>query len=208
MHLKAAQLETPLGMMLAIANDEALCFLDFINAEAVVIINLKLAKITLRGSLGKWEGEDERWSVLPFKNEACHLPRLERKVKRLCLLTKSSITSGKNKIIDSIERELNFYFERKIKTFKTPYALFGSSFQQAAWKMLLTIPYGATISYAEEASAVGKPRAVRAVANANGANQLAIVIPCHRVISSDGGIGGYGSGLARKKWLLDLEMGR
>lgn len=203
--LNAAQLETPLGIMLAIANDKALCFLDFVNEEAIASLNRKLARMTLRGILGKWEREDERWETSFFKNENCHLPRLERKIKRLCLVTKSSIAPGRNKIIDGIEQELVFYFEGKIKTFQTPYVLFGSSFQQEAWKMLLTIPYGSTVSYAQEAAAIGNPLAVRAVANANGANQLAIVIPCHRVISSDGSLGGYGSGLSRKEGLLELE---
>ena len=105
----------------------------------------------------------------------------------------------------SIAQELTWYFEGKIDTFKTPYALLGSPFQQEVWKALLKIPYSATQSYAEEAAVLGNPTAVRAVANANGANQLAIVIPCHRVISSNGSLGGYGSGLSRKEWLLKHE---
>ena len=80
-----------------------------------------------------------------------------------------------------------------------------SSFQQAAWQTLCTIPFGTTKSYAEQAILMGKPTAFRAVANANGKNPLWIVVPCHRVIGSDGSLTGYAGGLWRKKWLLELE---
>ena len=83
--------------------------------------------------------------------------------------------------------------------------MFGSPFQRQVWQVLCGIPYGETRSYAEEAMYMGKPSAYRAVANANGANQLAIIIPCHRVIASDGTLGGYGGGIAVKQWLLEHE---
>ena len=83
--------------------------------------------------------------------------------------------------------------------------MFGSDFQQKVWQALLKIPYGETRSYAAQAAAMGFPKATRAVANANGANQLAIVIPCHRIINSNGALGGYGGGVARKEWLLQHE---
>ena len=83
--------------------------------------------------------------------------------------------------------------------------MFGSPFQRQVWQVLCGIPYGETRSYAEEAISMGKPSAYRAVANANGANQLAIIIPCHRVIASDGTLGGYGGGIAVKQWLLEHE---
>ncbi len=81
----------------------------------------------------------------------------------------------------------------------------GSPFQKQVWKALQQIPHGQTCSYADLAAAIGKPTACRAVANANGANQLAIVIPCHRVINSDGKLGGYGGGVSKKQWLIDHE---
>ena len=81
----------------------------------------------------------------------------------------------------------------------------GSEFQQSVWNELLKIPYGETVSYEEIARNIGKPKAQRAVGRANGDNRLAIVIPCHRVIRSDGNLSGYGGGVRRKEWLLQLE---
>jgi O-6-methylguanine DNA methyltransferase len=86
--------------------------------------------------------------------------------------------------------------------------LHGSDFQREVWRALLDVPYGETRSYLQIAEAIGNPAAVRAVGRANGANQIAIVIPCHRVIGADGSLTGYGGGMARKRWLLDHEAGR
>ena len=83
--------------------------------------------------------------------------------------------------------------------------LLGTDFQKLAWHALTTIPYGHTKSYVEQAHAIAKPSACRAVGTANGANQLAIIIPCHRIITSTGKLGGYAGGLTRKKWLLAHE---
>ena len=93
------------------------------------------------------------------------------------------------------------YFDGKLTEFKTPLFFLGSPFQQQVWETLQKIPSGETRSYLEIAKAIEKPLACRAVARANGANQLAIVVPCHRVINTNGDWGGYGGGLARKKWL-------
>jgi AraC family transcriptional regulator of adaptative response/methylated-DNA-[protein]-cysteine methyltransferase len=130
---------------------------------------------------------------------------LERTIEQLKIKTKSAIIPGRTCHIDSIEQELALYFAGRLKEFKTPVHLTGSSFQHNVWNSLLTIPYGTTISYAQEARIIGKPSAHRAVANANGANQLIIIIPCHRIIQSNGSLGGYGAGIARKQWLLDHE---
>lgn len=81
----------------------------------------------------------------------------------------------------------------------------GTEFQNAVWKTLLKIPYGTTWSYKEEAERLGSPKSVRAVANANGQNRISIIVPCHRVIGSNGTLTGYGGGLWRKKWLLEHE---
>lgn len=110
-----------------------------------------------------------------------------------------------NKHIDTLKMQLEEYFEGKRKEFTVPLYTPGTPFQRAAWDVLKTIPYAQTISYRQQAAAVGKPKAVRAVANANNMNRIAIVVPCHRVIGSDGTLTGYGGGLWRKKWLLDHE---
>lgn len=104
-----------------------------------------------------------------------------------------------------LARELDEYFLGERREFETPLDAPGTPFQQAAWAALRAIPYGQTRSYAEQAAAIGKPTATRAVARANGLNRLAIVIPCHRVVGSDGQLTGYGGGLWRKKALLELE---
>ena len=81
----------------------------------------------------------------------------------------------------------------------------GSPFQKIVWEELMRITFGETRSYGDQAAAMGKPTAYRAVANANGANQLAIIIPCHRIINTNGELGGYGGGISRKKWLINHE---
>ena len=102
-------------------------------------------------------------------------------------------------------RELDEYFRGERKEFDIPLLLAGSEFQKRVWQQLRHIPYGQTASYGELAAAIGSPRSVRAVANANGANAISIILPCHRVIGSDGRLTGYGGGLRAKQYLLDLE---
>ncbi len=130
---------------------------------------------------------------------------LEKEVERLRQKTKSAIIPGRTKPIADIESELSQYFDGKLMEFKTPLFFIGSPFQKRVWEELQKIPPGETRSYSEIAAAVGKPSAFRAVAQANGANQLAIVVPCHRVINRNGALGGYGGGLTRKQWLLKHE---
>ncbi len=162
--LKASWLDTPLGAMIAIADDDGLFLLEFVDRRG-----------------------------------------LEREVERVRIRTKSAIVPGSTGAILSIEAELKSYFEGSLKTFKTPLHLLGSPFQKYVWEELIRIPYVETRSYATQAIAIGKPSAHRAVGTANGANQIAIVVPCHRIINTDGGLGGYGGGIARKKWLIDHE---
>ena len=102
-------------------------------------------------------------------------------------------------------RQLQEYFALERQEFQLPLTMSGTLFQKSAWEAMLTIPYGQTISYAEEARRAGHPAALRAIGNANGRNPLAIIVPCHRVIASNGTIGGYSSGLDRKRFLLRLE---
>lgn len=101
--------------------------------------------------------------------------------------------------------ELRAYLAGELKTFAAPLRQTGTPFQERVWAELQAIPYGETISYAELARRIGQPTASRAVGSANGRNQIAIVVPCHRVIAAGGGLGGYGGELWRKEWLLRLE---
>lgn len=130
---------------------------------------------------------------------------LELEVERLRKRTKTPIIPGVTPPIRSIEKELHMYFAGDLSKFTTPIQRMGSPFQNIVWDELLKIPVGETRSYADIAKAIGRPTAYRAVAQANGANQLALMIPCHRVISSDGTLGGYAGGLSRKEWLLNHE---
>jgi AraC family transcriptional regulator, regulatory protein of adaptative response / methylated-DNA-[protein]-cysteine methyltransferase len=108
-------------------------------------------------------------------------------------------------LLERLEAELGEYFEGRRREFGLPLAEPGSPFQERVWSALRAIPYGQTRSYGDLARAVGDPAAVRAVAQANGRNRIAILVPCHRVIGADGGLGGYGGGVWRKKRLLEIE---
>ena len=130
---------------------------------------------------------------------------LPKEYKDLKKLLDTTIEEGENKHLKSIRKQLREYFDGKRKEFTIPLVTPGSPFQQAVWKELLNIPFGGRRSYQEQANAINSPDSVRAVANANGLNRIAIVIPCHRVIGSDGRLTGYGGGIKRKKWLLDHE---
>jgi AraC family transcriptional regulator of adaptative response/methylated-DNA-[protein]-cysteine methyltransferase len=130
---------------------------------------------------------------------------LERKIERLQQTVKLGIIPGTTCIIDLIEKELHQYFQAKLMQFTTPLFCHGTPFQKNVWECLQKIPYGETRSYADIAQAIKKPTAIRAVANAIGANQLAIIIPCHRVINSNGELGGYAGGLTRKIGLIQHE---
>lgn len=116
-----------------------------------------------------------------------------------------SINNCDNPLLIRLEQELNEYFEGKRHSFTLPLNPPGTVFQKGVWETLSTIPYGETISYASEAKLFGSPKAVRAVANANGRNPIAILIPCHRVIATGGGLGGYTGGIEKKEFLLALE---
>lgn len=108
-------------------------------------------------------------------------------------------------IVQEARAQLEDYWAGRRRAFDLPLDIYGTPFQQAVWKLLSAIPYGETRSYAQLAAALGRPRAARAVGQANGANPLPIVIPCHRVVQRDGSLGGYGGGTALKGALLELE---
>lgn len=156
--------DTQLGQMIAIADEQILYLVEFVDGRGV-----------------------------------------DREIEKLQDKMQATIISGRTFIIDLIEKEMQYYFDGTLSTFTTPMQLTGSPFQQSVWRELQKIPYGQTISYLELAIRIGNPRACRAVAQANGANQLAIIIPCHRVINANGNLGGYAGGIARKQWLLNNE---
>ena len=114
-------------------------------------------------------------------------------------------SAGANAHIRRLRRELDEYFRGKRRRFEAPLDLRGTPFQLAIWKRLARVLYGETLTYAELAARVGRVTAVRAVGHANGRNPVSIVIPCHRVVGSDGALHGYGGGLWRKKWLIEFE---
>ncbi len=113
-----------------------------------------------------------------------------------------------NDLVDMMIAQVQEYFSCQRRDFTLPLQLNGTAFELAVWNELQKIPYGCTTSYGRLAQVLGKPGASRAVGRANGANYLAIIVPCHRVIEADGSLRGYGGGLWRKKYLLDLEQGQ
>jgi AraC family transcriptional regulator, regulatory protein of adaptative response / methylated-DNA-[protein]-cysteine methyltransferase len=147
---------------------------------------------------------DDGLSLLEFSDRRM----LELQLRRVSRLFGLPMVPGRNAVLDRIEDELSRYFAGSLRDFTVPLVVPGSEFQQSVWDQLQTIPYGETRSYGEQAAAIGRPTAVRAVARANGDNRIAIVIPCHRVVGSDGKLTGYGGGLWRKQFLLDLEQKR
>lgn len=160
--LKAEWIDTKLGPMIAIADDNYLYLLEFADRRG-----------------------------------------LENEIKTL--RKKYPIVPGETKIIKSIRCELELYFEGELTEFKTPVTVNGSDFQKQVWQALLEIPYGTTCSYLDLAKKIKRPKAFRAVGTANGNNILALIVPCHRVINSNGELGGYGGGLKRKELLLKFE---
>ena len=130
---------------------------------------------------------------------------LETEFKDIRQRLNGVILPGKNPHLDQVQRELAEYFAGKRTDFTVSLHAPGTEFQQSVWRKLQDIPYGETRSYKQQAEALGNPKAIRAVASANGHNRISIIIPCHRVIGSDGSLTGYGGGLHRKKWLLDFE---
>ena len=114
-------------------------------------------------------------------------------------------TWARRPVIDEAARQLDEYFAHKRRSFCVPLQPLGTPFQQRVWQSLLQIPYGMIISYARQAELLDMPRALRAIAAANGRNRLSIFIPCHRVIGANGALTGYRGGLATKRFLIELE---
>lgn len=136
------------------------------------------------------------WQVEKHRNHVAN--RLKR-------VLKAEFEEAASEVIEKAAAQLDEFFAGKRKKFDVPLLFIGTDFQKKVWNELLNIPYGETISYGEMARSIGMPKAVRAVANANGANAISIFAPCHRVIGSDHSLTGYGGGLETKRMLLELE---
>ena len=175
--LSRATVTTPLGEMLALASDEGLCALEF------------------TGPAPGGRGPRMRRS---------RLPRLEARMKRH--FPPHEIVDRRSPVITRTRAWLAAYFRgTQSDVGDLPIAMHGAPFEKNVWRALLRIPAGETRSYGSIAKEVGSPDAARAVGAANGANPIAIIVPCHRVIGSSGSLTGYGGGLDRKSWLLDHE---
>lgn len=132
-------------------------------------------------------------------------PGLDRKIDNLKKGTGAIIETGTSKPIHSVKKELSSYFSEGVMQFKTPIAPNGTPFQRKVWQQLCHIPFGKTQSYQNIATSIANPRSYRAVAQANRSNLIMIIIPCHRVIYSDGSLGGYLGKVERKQWMLEHE---
>lgn len=123
-----------------------------------------------------------------------------------CRRTNKRVTAAKPALVlKEAAKQLDAYFAGRLTAFDIPLLERGTAFQMKVWQTIATIPYGSTWSYKQLAKAVGNPNASRAVGTANGCNQIWIIVPCHRVVASGGGLGGYGGGLDVKQALLDIE---
>lgn len=164
-HLMATWLETPIGPMIAVADNSHLHLLEFVDRKGLATELKKL-----------WSG------------------------------VKGSLAIGRADPVNQLETELAAYFRGESASFSVPLVMHGSVFEKTVWQQLQQIPPGETRSYSALAQALDRPGACRAVARANGANQLALIIPCHRVIGADGSLTGYSGGLWRKRYLIELEQ--
>ncbi len=135
-----------------------------------------------------------------------HTRGLAREIEQVEAARGGPAQDGRSALCERVDRELAEYFAGRRQRFDLPLDLVGTPFQIEVWRALLAIPYGQTRSYGEQARSIGRPSATRAVAAANGQNKISLIVPCHRVIGSDGSLTGYGGGLARKRWLLQLEQ--
>lgn len=130
---------------------------------------------------------------------------LPTEIRRLRERNNCGIVMGRTTVTDRIEQELSDYFAGRSGVFTTPLAEQGTPFERLVWQGLREIPLGQRVTYSQLAERIGRPAAVRAAGRANGANPIAVVVPCHRVVGADGSLTGYGGGLWRKQWLLEHE---
>lgn len=154
--------------------------------------------------------EDTEFILGSYGEKLCMLDfryRVKRKTvdDRIKKALNAEFIEKDDEVLRETRKQLDEYFKMKRKSFDIPLLMLGTAFQKSVWSALLEIPYAKTASYLELSQSIGKEKAVRAVANANGANAIAIIIPCHRIIGSNGELTGYAGGLSVKKKLLDLE---
>ena len=145
---------------------------------------------------------DDRLCLLDFRYRKMRT-RVDHRIRK-GLNAEFSIAN--HQLLDTTRRQICEYLRHQRATFDIPLIMVGTDFQKSVWRALQKVPYGTTSSYARLAKAVGRENAVRAVAGANGANALSLIIPCHRIIGSDGSLAGYGGGVPIKKRLLKLEQ--
>lgn len=164
---------------------------------------MKISKTFIDTPLGEMYAcaTDKGICLLEFHNRK----NIEGELERLTKSTGAEIKEEDHPLFEKLRYELKEYFDGKFASFSVPLDLVGTDFQKKVWTELLKIPYGKTISYKDLANNLGDIKAVRAVANANGMNKIALIVPCHRVIGSDGSLVGYAGGLERKTELLSLE---
>ncbi len=178
------------------------CF-GFINLDAVVAVrsfadffsaDKKIERVIINSPVGKLEivCENEIVRSILFVGEDVAVPADRGIVVE-------------SPVLQSCVNELDAYFKGSLHSFSFPFAQAGTEFRQRVWKELEKVPYGRTLTYLEISKRLGDVKAIRAAASANGKNQLSIVVPCHRIIGSDGSLTGYAGGLDKKKWLLDHE---
>lgn len=132
--------------------------------------------------------------------------RLENTLNKLSQKLNAQILIGESEHIQQAKKELTAYFQGSRKKFEVKIHLIGTDFQKLVWTSLLQIPYGTTSSYQTQAITINHPKAIRAMASANGKNPISIIVPCHRVIGSNGDLRGYSGGLERKRWLIEHEQ--
>ncbi len=144
---------------------------------------------------------DDRLVFLQFK-DAVHY---ERDLKKCKQLLRKELVNKPHPLFAALQQQLNEYFAGNRQSFDIPIEFVGSPFQRRVWECLADVPFGNTFSYTEQAERCGQPTAVRAVSSAVALNKVLILVPCHRIISSDGNTGGYSGGTNRKQYLLQLE---
>ncbi|WP_162930833.1 methylated-DNA--[protein]-cysteine S-methyltransferase [Lactococcus allomyrinae] len=145
--------------------------------------------------------DDEALYLLEFE----HRKFLDREIERLKKRLSAKIEYGETIISKQLARELDGYFQGKLQVFTVPFELVGTEFQKLVWQAVLQIPSGERWTYKAIAEKINKPQASFAVGAANGANQLALIVPCHRLVRTDGELAGYAGGLDKKRWLLNHE---
>lgn len=148
--------------------------------------------------------DDEQLLLLEF----CDRRALESQLRKLVRRRRALPQAGANRVLETTQDQLAEYFAGSRQRFSVALGPVGTPFQQRAWQALRQIPYGDLSTYRDQARRLGAPAAVRAVGSANGANPVSILIPCHRLVGSNGELTGYGGGLWRKQYLIDLEAGR